>query len=265
MARVTHVKRAQQRYATVPVLDENDQPKRIPLKRKNGQPVKTKTGREVTIAVTREDRTKPKPPANCDHCHKPIEVGTPYKWVKPKSGPYGGARRSRHASCPTWQVWELSNSLDARIQQATNDFDVSQVESEDDVTSALEAVAEQIRELAAEKEEAASNMEEGFGHPTGQSEELAEQAQTLEDWADEIESVEVPELAAADDVDCEDCDGTGQVDVEDVDEDDEDAETEEECSACGGTGQVESDEEPDLDAWREEVEEAVAIVWESPL
>ena len=82
---------------------------------------KTKSGREVTARKSVPDKSKPLPPPRCDHCGNPIEVGTPYKWIAPRSGPYGGTKRYRHESCPTWNVWEYSNSLSALIAAAQHD------------------------------------------------------------------------------------------------------------------------------------------------
>lgn len=158
MARVTYVKSAQQRYKTVPVLDDEGKPKKVALTRKDGSPKTTKTGRAITIRVTREDRSQPLPPRNCDHCHKPIEVGTPYKWVKTKTT-YGGIRRNRHAGCPTWQPWDLSNSLSARIQQIQHEATAGEFETAEDARDAFTQAAESIRELASEKEDSASNID----------------------------------------------------------------------------------------------------------
>jgi hypothetical protein len=199
MARVTHVRKAQQRYETVPVIDEaTGEPKRTQVM-KNGEPKMTRAkagrpARPVFMTVTVQDKTKPLPPYTCDSCHQPIEVGTPYKHITPKSGPYGGHKRTRHESCPTWQVWEYSNSWSARIAQATHDFDVSNAESTDDVQSALDDVAAAIKELAEESRETAGNIEDGFGHPTSQSEEAEQRADDLDGWADEISGADIPDL-----------------------------------------------------------------------
>jgi hypothetical protein len=75
MPRVTVVKHAQQRYETVPVLDDRGQPKVVPVMR-NGVQRTTKRGRPVTMRLTREDRTKPKPNLRCDFpaCDKGGEI-----------------------------------------------------------------------------------------------------------------------------------------------------------------------------------------------
>jgi hypothetical protein len=267
------VAKAQQRYHTKPVLDENGQPKRVPVLRKDGTPKVTKRGKTVTMAVTERDLTRPKDLLRCDFpgCTIDggrIQVGTPYMWIKPKSGPYGGHLKARHAGHPAWQVWDYSSSLSAQVARIAHDAyeAVDGAESEDDVTGILENAAQEVRDLAEQKRDGASNIEDGFGHPTSQSEELEQQADDLDSWADDIESAEVPsqdEYLDEDDVDCDECQGTGTVEVQT--EDDEDY-TEAECETCGGTGQVENeDPETDLDAWREAVTEALSVVDECPV
>src|SRR4051794_38682983 len=155
MPRVTHVAKAQQRYQTVPVIDpETGQPKKTQVMR-NGEPKMTRAkgnrpARPVFMTVTVVDKTKPKGLYTCDFCHKPIEIGTPYKHITPKSGPYGGTKRTRHESCPTWQQWDYSNSLSAQIAHIEHDFDnaIESAESPDDVQSALDDAAASVEEIA---------------------------------------------------------------------------------------------------------------------
>lgn len=220
MPRVTHVKRAQQRYHTKPVIDpETGAQKRTPMMRRDGTQKMSKRG-PVFLRLTERDLSRPKPLLTCDHCHKDIEIGTPYKWIAPKSGPYGGRKLNRHAGCPTWNPWEYSNSLDARISQIQSAFaeKFAQVEDPEALNDALSNAAEMARELAEEKRESASNIEDGFGHATYQSDELNELADNLDSWADDIESVDVPDI---EDHQCEECDGTGEV----------------ECGECAGSGE----------------------------
>lgn len=273
MPRVTYVKKAQPRFKTVPVLDENGQPKVVPVLRKDGTPKVTKHGRAVTMRVTQSDKTQPLPNLKCDACGKDILPGTPYKWIKPKSGPYGGAKRNRHADCPTWREWEYSNSLSARIAQIQNDWNPGEYEDEDSVRSALDDIAQQVRDLADEKREAASSIEDGFGHPTYQSEELEQQADDLESWADDIEGADVPEIAEftgcpaecdGGEIQCESCEGSGTIE--------DGVNGTGSCEECDGKGTLTCDEcegEGEnfvrLDDWREEVESTVTIVGESPV
>jgi len=175
MPRVNYIKKAQQRYKTVPVLDADGNPTYRILQR--ARP--TKRGEtEIRQRVTVADKSQPLPPLRCDYpacsTHE-IVPGQAYKWIKPKSGPYGGHQRNRHADHPSWHPWEYSSSLSARIAQIQHDAAEAlnqNFESKEDVESALSDIAEEIRALAEEKREAASNIEDGFGHATTQSEEL---------------------------------------------------------------------------------------------
>lgn len=201
MARVTYVKKAQQRFETVTVLNDDGTPKRVPVMARNGQQKVSKRG-PVFMTVTQPDRSRPLPNRHCDRCGKEICVGDPYKHISPKSGPYGGRTLFRCGTCPVWHRWEYSYSLSARIEQiqyeAGEQFSQG-VESADDVTAILEAAAEEIRGLASEKEEAAQNIEDGFGHPTSASEEIADQAEQLNSWADDVEQTSIEDAPDPDD------------------------------------------------------------------
>lgn len=226
MAKVTHVAKAQVRYPTKPVLGPDGQPERVKINRT------AKGGREVFRTRMHEDRTQPPlPPRTCESCRKPIEPGTAYKWVAPRSGPYGGGKRYRHESCPPWQEWDLHDSLSAQLSRVSWEFGqaVYQAEDEQGVQEALDQAAQEVRDLAEQKRESASNIEEGFGHPTSQSEELESTADELESWADEIESASIPELEEG--------------------EEDEDEDAVEER----------------LQAWRDEVADELTIVDEVPV
>lgn len=227
MARIHYVKRAQQRYATKPVLDAEGNPVVKPIDRKT-----RRTGRQVTVRVTEPDYTKPLPNHKCDRCGVEIEPGMSYKWVQPKSGPYGGRKRYRCGKCPPWQVWELSSSLSARLAEVSFIFwrAIDSAESEDDVQAAQDEAAQTVRDIAEEKREAAQNTEEGFGHATSQSDELNDIADQLDSWADEIEGEDIPEFPEADE------------------------EAEDEVS-----------EEERLENWREELTGSLAAVDESPV
>ncbi len=198
MARVTHVKKAQQRYGTKPVLDEDGKPKRTPVL-KNGEPKMTRAkrgrpARPVYMTITERDLNDPKPLETCDSCNQPIEIGTPYKWIQPKTSANGGRKRSRHEGCPNWKVWEYSNSWSARIAQAVDGFSIDNAESTDDVQSALDDLAGAIKELADESRTSAASMEDGFGHATSQSEQAEERADELDNWASDIEGADIPDL-----------------------------------------------------------------------
>lgn len=276
MPRVTHVKKAQQRYETKPVIDPvTGEQKRTPVMVKNydGQLVQktTKRGREVFMLVTEPDKTKPKDNLRCDFsgCTKGNEIkpGEAYKHISPKSGPYGGRQLNRHEEHPTWNQWEYSSSMSARLAQIAHNFweEIDSVASQDDVQSALDSAAEEIKSLAEEKRESASNIEDGFGHPTSASEELEQTADSLDEWADEVSGADIPELPEPEETECEECGGTGEVDSDEVDANEEPIQVD--CEQCDGTGQYTPEEptEDQLDEWRDEVRDALTIVDESPV
>lgn len=263
MARVTHVKRAQQRYAMKPTIDPaTGEQKIVPVMRKDGvTPKTTKGGRPVVLRLTERDYDKPLPMPKCGKCSVTIEVGQPYKWIEP----HGRGQMVRCATCPTWNVWEYSSSLSARIAQIQGEGEPGDFDSIEDAQAWAQEKAQEIRDLAAEKQEAADNMESGFGHETEQSAELASTAEQLEQWADDLEGVELPEYPEAEEQECDECSGSGEVEDE-APEGEEPEDTT--CSACDGTGQRTDDEptEEQLDTWRDEVRDALqAALDESPV
>lgn len=197
MARVTHVKKAQQRYATKPVLDEDGNQKVVAVLRKDGTPKTTKHGREITRRVTVADKARPLANLKCEKCGKEIAVGDPYKHISPKSGPYGGRQRNRCEACPMWRPSETTGSAALAevygAQEAASDAISEWDGNTDDLRSILDDAAEGLRSGAEVWRESASNIEDGFGHPTYQSEELNERADTLDSSADELANVDLEE------------------------------------------------------------------------
>lgn len=278
MARTTHVARAQQRFETVPVIDPETGEQKVTPVMRNGVQRTTKKGKPITMKVTVEDRSKPKPLYVCDFCRNPIEIGQPYKWIQPKSGPYGGSKRTRHESCPNWAVWEYSSSLSARLAEVAHTFSqaLDSVESEDDVQSALDDAASEVTQIAEEKREGASNIEEGFGHPTSASEELESTADELENWASEIEGADIPEFPEPEErYFIRGLDG-GEVGEEDGYETEEEAQAEldalieagERVEGDGAEIVADTPDEPSeeqVSDWRDEVRDALSLVDESPV
>lgn len=275
MARITHVKSAQARYATKQVLNEDGTPKRTVIRdTRTGEPKLAKDGRQQFMPVKVRDLDKPLPPHNCEVCKQPILPGSSYKHVSPKSGPYGGATRYRCAACPTWQPWDLSNALWARLAQIVSAAQEAAdgADSAETVTEALSGAAEAIREISEEKREGAENIESGFGRSTEQSDALNEVADALEGWAEELEGAEIPDYP--EDTDCEECDGGGTQDEEcdtcggegivndgeRCGDCDGQGEQTHDCAYCGGDGTV----EPDIDGWETEVADALALLENDP-
>lgn len=254
MPKVTHVKAARQRYVMVPVTDESGNQVQTETTRKT----RAKPGRDshaITRRQTRPDLGQPLPPRNCGSCGKPIAIGTPYKWMAPRSGPFGGRKLYRHESCPAWQHWEYSDSLSAQLAHVSFDFWNALGNAEDaaGVTEVLGNAASEIREIAGAKRESAQNIEDGFQHPTEQSEELNQIADDLDSWADEVENADVPEYPEPEeDTPCGDCDGeagdTG-------------------CGTCHGKGTYTPDEptEEQADEWRLTVEADLSVIDEPPV
>lgn len=251
MARINFVKKAQQRYRMIPVIDPaTGEQKQTETSHKN------KHGQSVMLGITEPDKSQPTPNDKCESCDTEIIPGMPYRWVQPKNG----GRRTRCADCPSWQPWDLSSALWARIAQIQDGFDISDVQTPDEVSEALSEMADEIRSLADEKHEAASNLEEGFGHSTSQSEEIEQQADELESWADDIENVDVPDLPEPEETDCEACNGAGEIG-------DDDGRLFA-CEDCDGSGQVPPGDDPSdeqMEEWRSDVEAACTITEESPV
>jgi len=256
MPRVTHVKRAQQRYATKPVIDpETGVQKVVPMMNsRTGEQKKSKSGRLVFMKITERDLDKPLPMPKCDapECKqesREIKVGESYKWIEPS----GQRVKNRHEDCPTWNVWEYSSSLSARIAQIQNDGPSDSYESLEDAQAWASEKAEEIRGLAEEKRESASNIEEGFGHETYQSAELNEIADNLEQWADDLENIDLPEYPEGGS-NCDDCDGSGTIDGDD--------QTPLNCETCGGSGTLDEPTDDEITEWQAEVQSALEGVFD---
>lgn len=152
-------------------------------------------------------------PLTCGFCGKAIEIGMGYKWVAPRAHRAArGIRKNRHTDCPGWKPSELTSSPHlSAIYSAQEGADeaiaqVSAPESHDeavDVMGELTAIAEgmgdEIESVAEGYRESSEAMEEGLGHPVSGSEELADQAETMEQWAEELRGVTLEEPDEDDD------------------------------------------------------------------
>lgn len=123
-------------------------------------------------------------------CGKVIEKGEKYFWWKNRApGMRSGVKHNRCAAhYPT--IAERTPGRRGQLYAIQEDIERQAAEARgyDDLVSVAESAAEQLREIAEEIQEGADNIEEGFGHPTYQSEEMAEKAQELEGICDELES-----------------------------------------------------------------------------
>ncbi len=220
MARVTHVQKAQQRYETVPVLDEFGSQVETQVMRSDGTPKMTRAkpgrpARPVYMKQTVADKSKPKPLLRCDFSGCDINggliaIGTPYKHITPKSGPYGGTQKSRHAEHPNWKIWEYSYSRAAQVAQVQdsmhNELDAFEFTSHDDFDALRDSLAEQAQAAQDDAQEALDNMPEGLQDGS----QAQENAEALENWVSEIESADAPDAPEQ----CEECNGEGHTEQE---------------------------------------------------
>ena len=260
MPRITYVKKTQQTYYTVPVLNEDGTPKMTPVMGKDGQQKTTKKGTLVFRAATVNDYDRPKPNPVCDKCGTEITVGMPCKHITPKSGPYGGQRRTRCDSCPGWHVWEYSSSMSARLAEIEHSAmeAIYAADDPDGVAEALTMAADAVRDVAQEKADAGQAMEDGMGHESEKSTELNGISEQLIEWADEIEGADIPDLPEPEEAECdidEECEGTACTRVSD------------DSSGCECACHKASDEatEEQMDEWRTEVQDAVSVLGDCPV
>jgi hypothetical protein len=188
-----------------------------------------------------------KPLNTCDSCGKEIAVGSPYKYMSIKTGPYSSRKLVRCADCSDWHIWEYSNSTSARVAQIVHEAETSLADADDEdaARDIMQTAAEAARDLAEEKREGASNIEDGFGHPTQQSEELTDLADQLDEWAESLEQASIPDFPDAQDAECEECSGAREV-------------TRDEthlvpCPECDGRGHPDEVTEDQLEEWRDEL------------
>lgn len=307
MARVTYVKKAQQRYETKPVIDPaTGEQKKTPVMKKakdyeTGETVevqkKTKHGKPVFMKVTEPDKSRPKPNLHCDYPNcdfeaREIKPGQAYKHITPKSGPYGGTQKNRHAEHPSWKIWEYSFSRAAQVAQTQDSMhdtlEAFEFTSHDDFDSLRDGLASEAQSALDDAQEALDSMPEGLQEGS----KAQENVEALESWVSEIENAEAPDSPEG----CEECDGEGTISQEArwfvinadgsgrVQEDDdegldteseaadeiarmvedgegvegefeaEEQETSEDCEECGGTG--DAPETPTED-WAEEAKETL--------
>lgn len=169
----------------------------------------------------------------CTKCGEPIVAGQAYVWVKLRpGGPRSSLRLARHEGCPNWRQSELTFSKMRGVYAAEEELTdaVEAATTPEDVTSAMEAWSEAVREVAEEYRESAENIRDGFGHDTYRSEELDEKADELESWADDGESA-LDGVEGMDDVESILCEAheTEPSDCVDCEHDEETDEVVEEC------------------------------------
>lgn len=134
----------------------------------------------------------------CQVCGEPVQPGEVYHTWKFNRG----ARYWQHKKCGFPKRSMLTNSKMGTVYDAVDSFDVSAVESTDEIKELLAQVAEAARSVAEEYGESADTIEDSWpsGTPVSEacratSEELHSYADTLENWEP---SQEKPEMDEAD-------------------------------------------------------------------
>jgi hypothetical protein len=174
----------------------------------------------------------------CGKCGDLLGVGCAYLWWKFR---YGGKRKR----CTKPMCWPKQSDLTSsdklsRLYLASEAVDDAQSTGREGLMSALNQAAEDVREVAEEYRESGQNIEDGFGHPTSQSEELQERGEEVDAWADELESAASEiETMDADPETCSECDGSGTQEEECMDCGGEGTHEERECPGCDGSGETE--------------------------
>lgn len=145
----------------------------------------------------------------CGSCGKKIKVGDPYKWIKKRYG----AKQIRCDGC-AFRPSDMTSSKMGPIYDHQQEADeaVARWSDEDtmDLRSTMEALANDVREVAAEYEESAENIRESFSEsPT--ADECEEKAGELEGWADALED-------AAQELDGGFDESTVEIDEDEIDE-----------------------------------------------
>ncbi len=171
---------------------------------------------KITNVASARKRKDGNDPHTCYACHEDIAEGQSYSWCQPSRY---SPRINWHSTCPTpppsrlesnekraaaMAAFEegyddLSNLRDTDTATTTVDGEEVVFDPEafvEEIKSVLGAIAENVREAGELWREAASNIEDGFGHPTSMSEEFEGYADDVEGVADEIDNIEPDEYDA---------------------------------------------------------------------
>lgn len=133
----------------------------------------------------------------CESCREKIEPGMSYRWWANKMRHQRGSFRHircMEAPCTPSQA-DMTPGRRGEWMRAEIALhqDIDAASTNEELESAAQAAAEAIREFAEQFTEGADNIEEGFGHPTSQSDELRERGEALEAICDELESLDFEE------------------------------------------------------------------------
>lgn len=167
--------------------------------------------RIYTVQAARKTKSGDRP--KCYTCREPIEVGQSYQYCEPSRF---SPRFSWHATCTAPRpsvlepnekrsaamaafedAWDALDALPADLEgviadAAANDTDVKQEDIDQAMREAaaelLTALADALGEVAEMWRESAQSIEDGFQHATYQSDEMNENADTIDSAISDLES-----------------------------------------------------------------------------
>jgi chromosome segregation ATPase len=119
-----------------------------------------------------------------------IEVGSSYLWMNPRY-------RGKMVTCPVhpFKGSQMTGGKLSGVYAANEDLEETmshfgepmEAGDLDSLAEAVQSAADEVRTVAEEYEESATNIEDGFGHETFMSSELREKAEEVEGYASELE------------------------------------------------------------------------------
>lgn len=163
-----------------------------------------------------------------------------YYWWKFR---YGGKRYSKNRPRASQLTQSNYYSSILSLLEDIEDTDTLNI-GQEELESMRDEWVSQINDIASECQDSLDNMPESLQDaPTGEL--LQQRVQSMEEWADELESVDID--FEPQNVDCPECDGGGEVDNPNYDPDDEESDEKEliACDNCNGTGEVEDEDWPE--------------------
>lgn len=129
-----------------------------------------------------------KRPRICLLCPHEVQVGEPYKYIAKKTGPRSSQTLVFCKDCNPRPSHSLSGRSAewASIRESFDD-DKGSDPSPEQMRDALDGYGSSMNEFAEEISEAAQAIEDGFEHPTMQSEAMSGTADEFQDLASRIE------------------------------------------------------------------------------
>ncbi len=171
--------------------------------------------RVTTVQAARKAQT-------CGRCGMVILPGMSYRWAKPRVHRAAAGRKLVRCMKPTcaFRPSDLTTSKMAGVYAAQENLADAMLGdfSPNDLLNSLQEAAGEVRGVGEEYREGATNIEDGFGHSTEQSQEMTEKADALDEYADALEAVTFDEADEYDELEdeAEKLDGEDEVRLEEI-------------------------------------------------